>query len=328
MKSSMPCRFCDHANPAGSRFCNACGSPLDLGPCPHCEAVNNALADRCYQCGQSLKADDDHEVAEVGANAVLAARSASKPDGALPAPDSIPVALSQRFDDDVHDREPVTRGSPRRHALRERVIDEDVAVDRRPDAVVTAREPRRAYTRHVHAALFGITLAVVAAGAYYAYVNGMASAVMGMSERAVSAHRSTPAPVPVAPPTANPQAGEAAPPKPAVAGSASTIPPSPSPATAAAHPPSSVSPSEASKTATGNRPAPAAVKESPEAPAPAASHNARQPPQAFRPAGRDAPGAAAQRGNVDRDAIETQRLIARDLAGFVHPPVEAAPAPR
>src|SRR5215471_9532148 len=30
------CRFCDHYNPAGAKFCNDCGSPLHLKPCEQC----------------------------------------------------------------------------------------------------------------------------------------------------------------------------------------------------------------------------------------------------------------------------------------------------
>jgi len=47
------CPFCEHANPAGAKFCNDCGSPLHLAPCRHCGAVNNVDDAQCYNCGRS-----------------------------------------------------------------------------------------------------------------------------------------------------------------------------------------------------------------------------------------------------------------------------------
>jgi hypothetical protein len=51
---SMPppqCPFCNHANPAGAKYCNDCGSPLHLKPCNHCDAINDEVASNCYKCG-------------------------------------------------------------------------------------------------------------------------------------------------------------------------------------------------------------------------------------------------------------------------------------
>src|SRR5438067_1247652 len=53
--SPSRCRFCDHGNPEGARFCNGCGSPLHLKPCPQCEAVNDTAAAQCYECGAVLE---------------------------------------------------------------------------------------------------------------------------------------------------------------------------------------------------------------------------------------------------------------------------------
>jgi hypothetical protein len=47
----LQCPFCDHANPDGARFCNACGSRLHLRMCNQCEAVNDQDVKNCYQCG-------------------------------------------------------------------------------------------------------------------------------------------------------------------------------------------------------------------------------------------------------------------------------------
>lgn len=44
------CPFCEHVNPADSKFCNACGGALHLVHCPRCGAVNEVTATACYQC--------------------------------------------------------------------------------------------------------------------------------------------------------------------------------------------------------------------------------------------------------------------------------------
>jgi Double zinc ribbon len=48
------CFCCDHRNPAGAKFCNACGTPLHLKPCKHCEAINVRAAAHCHQCGETF----------------------------------------------------------------------------------------------------------------------------------------------------------------------------------------------------------------------------------------------------------------------------------
>ena len=63
--SLFHCRFCDHDNPSGARFCNECGSPLYLKPCPQCEAVNETAASQCYQCGAALPKQDAADEASV-----------------------------------------------------------------------------------------------------------------------------------------------------------------------------------------------------------------------------------------------------------------------
>lgn len=44
------CPFCEHVNPADSKFCNTCGGALHLAHCPRCGAVNDVTATACYQC--------------------------------------------------------------------------------------------------------------------------------------------------------------------------------------------------------------------------------------------------------------------------------------
>ena len=50
MMSSCRCGFCAQVNPARAKFCNECGSPLNLRLCPQCEAINGAGELACYQC--------------------------------------------------------------------------------------------------------------------------------------------------------------------------------------------------------------------------------------------------------------------------------------
>jgi hypothetical protein len=55
MSSAEPvCPSCAHANPAGSRFCNRCGAPVDFRACGACDAVNATAAAQCHKCGAPL----------------------------------------------------------------------------------------------------------------------------------------------------------------------------------------------------------------------------------------------------------------------------------
>jgi hypothetical protein len=52
------CRYCEHDNPANSKFCNSCGGalnlPVHLASCPRCGTVNPAKATLCCWCGGQL----------------------------------------------------------------------------------------------------------------------------------------------------------------------------------------------------------------------------------------------------------------------------------
>src|SRR5262245_46777868 len=48
----MRCPQCGHDNPAGARFCNACGTPL--GACRACGQANAPGSRFCSGCGQGL----------------------------------------------------------------------------------------------------------------------------------------------------------------------------------------------------------------------------------------------------------------------------------
>jgi hypothetical protein len=48
------CRFCQHANLVGAKYCNQCGCALHLRPCERCDAVNAVDAKQCHHCGREL----------------------------------------------------------------------------------------------------------------------------------------------------------------------------------------------------------------------------------------------------------------------------------
>lgn len=61
--SDLACNFCAHGNPEGSTFCNECGSPLNLTLCSRCDAINVVWATECSQCGAPLSSGDTEEMA-------------------------------------------------------------------------------------------------------------------------------------------------------------------------------------------------------------------------------------------------------------------------
>ncbi len=52
--SPTRCPYCEHSNPADSKFCSECGGALHLVPCPRCGAVSEITATVCYQCRAQL----------------------------------------------------------------------------------------------------------------------------------------------------------------------------------------------------------------------------------------------------------------------------------
>ena len=49
----MKCPKCQFANPEGARFCNECGSPLEM-TCPECGKANPPGSKFCNGCGHQL----------------------------------------------------------------------------------------------------------------------------------------------------------------------------------------------------------------------------------------------------------------------------------
>jgi len=89
---SVRCPSCDHANPAGSNYCNQCGMPVHFEACGRCEAINLRGAPSCHKCGCILPGHASPESAATTAAAVveMPAQVADQPDSTedLPPPDS------------------------------------------------------------------------------------------------------------------------------------------------------------------------------------------------------------------------------------------------
>ena len=49
----MQCPRCQHENPAGVKFCGACGTRFEM-LCPACQAANPPTNRFCHECGQAL----------------------------------------------------------------------------------------------------------------------------------------------------------------------------------------------------------------------------------------------------------------------------------
>lgn len=47
---AIQCLSCEVQNPGGAKFCQECGSALNLKLCAQCEAVNDRAAEQCHQC--------------------------------------------------------------------------------------------------------------------------------------------------------------------------------------------------------------------------------------------------------------------------------------
>lgn len=52
------CLFCARRNPGDAKFCNECGTALDLKPCRQCDAVNARIASRCHRCDAAMPVDE------------------------------------------------------------------------------------------------------------------------------------------------------------------------------------------------------------------------------------------------------------------------------
>jgi len=92
--SCLPCNFCTHGNPEGSRFCNACGSPLNLTQCSWCEAINSVSSEECFQCGAPLSQD----TGEVATSPVALTEAVQSSESAPRKGDRVPVVFAESLE--------------------------------------------------------------------------------------------------------------------------------------------------------------------------------------------------------------------------------------
>ena len=52
--AALHCLSCEHANSAAAKYCEQCGSALNLRLCEKCEAINERNALRCHSCAAPL----------------------------------------------------------------------------------------------------------------------------------------------------------------------------------------------------------------------------------------------------------------------------------
>ena len=90
----LPCNFCTHDNPEGSRFCNACGSPLNLTQCSSCEAINSVSAEECFQCGAPLSQD----TGELATSPVALTETVQSSESAPAKGDRVPIAFAESLE--------------------------------------------------------------------------------------------------------------------------------------------------------------------------------------------------------------------------------------
>lgn len=377
MSSSSSCHFCARPNPAGSKFCNDCGEPLDLKPCKQCDAFNHVAVDRCYQCGTLFAPKQEAlAVAETGVAGAIKSPLAPPPrvpatrsaraEPALGPLEHTPVALSDRMEaytervaEHVNDAPPLM---PFVGAASEREVDDDpdwVDPRRQWEARLASRARRR--TRAVTAAVAAVLLCAIAAGGYVAYDSGWlvhagawaraaeqsvvasSSAIVGKLAADITREReNAPPPSPGASSAADSavsgaaaadsvtRSGDspAAASNPAVAQPAIDTP-APLATKTLGDPPSSGSAAPPSSPAYDATSPDAAQTTARTASATAGKATRATRSDAARRTARDAAvkptHPAPSRPAVDKDALATQRLIQRDLAGFL--PRES-PSPR
>jgi hypothetical protein len=353
---SANCHFCAHANPAGSKFCNQCGSPLDLKPCAQCEAMNHIAVDRCYQCGAPFAAAQDREFAEVAASA--AGASAGVPgavergiesaspgqEPANPLPDRIPVVLSQRMDPASRPADALrhARVEPRAAAQDLPGAQDDAWIDSRR-SIGTARETARVAERRraTGAAFAAVAVCAIVGAGYYAYQAQMLPRVADVARALRLSNETTSEAAPAASAATSPSATAGASPAStalgeSTQGSTAAAPAAIAPATSAATtgasaagepteaaPASAIPPASAPASASGAA-ASASTQPLTSKPASRTSRRRNVPRSAVPPS---TPDSAAQPA-TDKDAAATQRLIERDLGPFLPPERMQQPAPR
>jgi hypothetical protein len=358
--SSVSCHFCSQCNPAGSKFCNQCGSPVDLKPCAKCEAMNHIAVDRCYQCGTPFAIDENLEFAEAGASARNASAAPSgagevgvesgstRQESANPLPERIPVVLSQRMDPASA---PADAGRHERaHAQASAQdlpgADDDPWIDPRR-ALGTARDTARRAERRgaTRAAFAGVVVCAVVGAGYYAYQAQMLPRVANVARALHLSNDPAPGATPASSSATSPSSPSGTvPASPAAtareesrqgstAAGPATIAPATSAAAAGASPPggtndapsTSAVPSASTSTSAAAA-APGASTQPPATSTPASTTSRRR--NVSRGASPPSTRNGAAQPAIDKDAAATQRLIERDLGRFLPPEHTQQSAPR
>jgi hypothetical protein len=337
--STLICRFCTHANPAGAKFCNDCGSPLHLKPCPHCAAITDLSAEHCHQCGAALVAPG---IADASAEAIAGAAADETTGDAGDIRPHVPESLAACLDAGDGAIRPA-RDEVVHYVGPIEAVGDDASLHGSATAPVPARDRVVSSRRGVfYRACLVIAPVVLGAGAYYAYVQG-APAMRSLARLIVvttGAENAAPpsAAAPAVPATAAPSPAGA---KEAERDAKPVAETPQAPGAAAAIDP--VAPS-----LPGERTAGAIVQQSPKVepipvteptsakPRPAAAKTvpARKPADAAslatqRRVARDIENPSTSRDSpsparTDRDAVETRRLITRELGEFL----PSSPNPR
>ena len=304
------CPFCTHTNPHGARFCNECGSPLHLRPCERCQAVNDVLSRQCYRCNAPLRperaltpigvATEGSITPALEATTVIAAYG----NESAPRRSSAPW-LDTHLDD--------TRASPS--------IDEDLLkasdLRREPrlgDFSATQVEARDVDAAGARPARYLLALVGILAFAGLAALGSYTFVQRGITPLQIAEPR-VPA-TGTAPSTAEPRSDPAE--------SSPTAGEAIAPPASAASPVSDALPSDAlvseapaDAPAATNAPSASSALTASDA-APATSATAPPTPRTPAPAKRK-PAATPSAPSASQDAIETEKIISRELGGASPP---------
>lgn len=338
--SNVACNFCAHSNPEGSKFCNECGSQLNLTLCSRCEAINSVSAKQCFQCGAPLSSGTTGEMATPPVALTETAQSA---EGPATKGDPVPASLAEpleAFPEHPHVASPEPRATLENEPSLAQALSADSARhdDNGPSnpqdadrATYLGRNPNRA-----HRFLLLVAFVAVAGAVYWMSVN----TAHPPDSRTMTGGARTTAPEPVS-------SAPAAPPRTA---DTPTESPAASPPPRAGLSESPATMRESISPSTKARPSTAGSSESPTTISPRADvepPTAGQPPQsadALVPSPAEAAESPAKtnkaratndtrhtvmrdrtKEQAERDAIATRRLVARELADF--PPADSGERP-
>ena len=344
--SSLSCGFCAHRNPEGSKFCNECGSPLNLVPCPQCEAINNVLERQCCRCGATLSGVLTEEVSapvETTPEGLHGTQSAFMQGGSVPIalgdrPDAWPADLRARPDD----AQTAVSNDPAHALAVEHPADPaphmDVARSSSSDrgASYDARRPNRGYRIFVGVALLAVAGGVIfrmSASPGDGHTSPGAATSATIPAAPTQPATTTAAPPPLAPVAPPPTAGTvtespAATTSPNNADGTSSTAASSGASSASPAPPEPPSPG-----AQVAQPSPLTAPDNVEANTPAPSQTT-QPVVTPRSSARATNGARARtsattrtKEQAERDAAATRRIIARQLGETPRNDAEAQRAP-